>query len=108
MPDSPYHARSSDDALRELESRPEGLTGPEAAERLARVGPNELRVIRPASAWSILVAQLKSVVVLLLAAACGVALAFGDLVDAAAIGAVLVINTLLGFVTELRARRAME
>ncbi|HJR35273.1 MAG TPA: HAD-IC family P-type ATPase [Gemmatimonadales bacterium] len=108
MPDSPYHARPSDDALRELESRPEGLTGAEAAERLGRVGPNELRVIRPVSAWRILIAQLKSVVVLLLAAACGVALAFGDLVDAAAIGAVLVINTLLGFVTELRARRAME
>ena len=108
MPDSPHHAHSSDDALRQLESRPEGLTEAEAAARLARTGPNELRVIRPVSAWSILIAQLKSVVVLLLAAACGVALALGDLVDAAAIGAVLVINTLLGFVTELRARRAME
>jgi len=109
MPDSqPHHALSPDQALEQLQSRAEGLTGAEAAERLARVGPNELRVIRPVSGWSILIAQLKSVVVLLLAAACGVALAFGDLVDAAAIGAVLVINTLLGFVTELRARRAME
>src|SRR5687768_2685058 len=109
MPDSqPHHAVSPEQALEQVQSRPEGLTGAEAAERLARVGPNELRVIRPVSAWSILVAQLKSVVVLLLAAACGVALALGDLVDAAAIGAVLIINTLLGFVTELRARRAME
>jgi Ca2+-transporting ATPase len=109
MPDSqPHHALSPAQALEQLQSRAEGLTRADAAERLARVGPNELRVVRPVSAWSILVAQLKSVVVLLLAAACGVALAFGDLVDAAAIGAVLVINTLLGFVTELRARRAME
>ena len=109
MPDSqPHHALAAEQALEQLQSRPEGLSGAEAAERLARVGPNELRVIRPVSAWSILVAQLKSVVVLLLAAACGVALALGDLVDAAAIGAVLLINTLLGFVTELRARRAME
>ena len=109
MPDSqPHHTLSPDQALEQLQSRPEGLTQADAAERLARVGPNELRVIRPVSTWRILIAQLKSVVVLLLAAACGVALAFGDLVDAAAIGAVLVINTLLGFVTELRARRAME
>ena len=32
----------------------------------------------------------------------------GDRIEAAAIGAVLVINTLIGFSTELRARRAME
>ncbi|HEY8368116.1 MAG TPA: HAD-IC family P-type ATPase, partial [Thermodesulfobacteriota bacterium] len=32
----------------------------------------------------------------------------GDPLDAAAIGAVLVINTTIGFVTELRARRAMQ
>jgi len=109
MPDSqPHHALSLAQALERLESRPQGLTQADAANRLARVGPNELRIIRPVSAWRILVAQLKSVVVLLLAAACGVALGFGDLVDAAAIGAVLVINTLLGFITELRARRAME
>ena len=109
MPDSqPHHALSPEQALEQLQSQPLGLTEAEAAARLDRVGPNELRVIRPVSAWSILVAQLKSVVVLLLAAACGVALALRDLVDATAIGAVLVINTLLGFVTEFRARRAME
>src|SRR5688500_20145821 len=80
MPDSqPHHAVSPEQALEQVQSRPEGLTGAEAVERLARVGTNELRVIRPVSAWSILVAQLKSVVVLLLAAACGVALALGDL-----------------------------
>ncbi len=52
--------------------------------------------------------QFRSVVVLLLIAAVGVALAIGDLLEAAAIGVVLAINTLLAFVTELRARRAME
>jgi Ca2+-transporting ATPase len=46
--------------------------------------------------------------VLLLVVASGVALAIGDVADTMAIGGVLVINTLLGFVTELRARRAME
>lgn len=45
---------------------------------------------------------------LLLAAAALLALAMGELVEAAAVGAVLLINTVLGFVTELRATRAME
>ncbi len=46
-------------------------------------------------------------VVLLLAAAL-VSLALGDRLEAAAIGMVLVINTVIGFTTEWRARRAME
>ena len=45
---------------------------------------------------------------LLLCAAAGVALITGDTGDAVAIAFVLVINTTLGFVTEFRARRAME
>ena len=64
MPDSqPHHALSPEQAIERLESQPEGLTQADAATRLARVGPNELRVIRPVSAWRILVAQLRSVVV---------------------------------------------
>jgi len=52
--------------------------------------------------------QLRSIVVVLLIAATAVSLALRDIPEAAAIGAVLVINTLIGFAMELRARRAME
>jgi Ca2+-transporting ATPase len=60
------------------------------------------------SALRILGGQVKSIVVALLVAAASVSLASGDRIEAAAIGAVLAINTLIGFVTELRARRAMD
>src|SRR5690606_26532439 len=40
--------------------------------------------------------------------AAAVSLAFGEWVDSIAIGAVLIINTLIGFFTELKARRSME
>ncbi|HEV8599349.1 MAG TPA: HAD-IC family P-type ATPase [Gemmatimonadales bacterium] len=109
MPDAPsYHALPPEEVLRRLEGTAEGLSEAEAAERRRRVGPNALSLAKPASAWKILADQLTSVVVLLLVAAEAVALAIGDLLDAGAIGAVLLINTLLGFFTELRARRAME
>ncbi len=94
--------------LRQLHSSIEGLSQEAARERLSLQGPNELRAARPMPAWRILVAQLRSVVVLLLIAAAAVSLFSGDLLDALAIGAVLVLNTLLGFVTELRARREMH
>jgi Ca2+-transporting ATPase len=103
-----FHGLSVDDALRELRSSPDGLTEAEARARLERYGPNLLQVARPRSAWRILLDQLRSVVVLLLVAAVVASIAFGDVADAAAIGAVLVLNTLLGFFTELRARRAMH
>ena len=44
---------------------------------------------------------MTSVVVLLLAAAATVSVILGDYIEAAAIGAVLVLNTAIGFVTEL-------
>ena len=47
-------------------------------------------------------------VVGLLVVAAAVALAMGDRADAAAIGAVLALNVAIGFLTELRAHRAME
>ena len=85
-----------------------GLTEAEAALRLRRYGPNTLLTHPNRTVLSILVDQLKSPVVWLLAAAAAVAASFGRLTEAAAILLVLVINTLIGFFTELRATRSME
>jgi Ca2+-transporting ATPase len=86
----------------------DGLSDEEVKRRLERFGPNRLERARPVSVWKILRDQLTSVVVLLLAAAAGVSLLLGDYAEAAAIAAVLVLNAVIGFVTEFRARRAME
>ena len=85
-----------------------GLTEREAAARLARYGPNMLLTHPQATALSVLVDQLRSPVVWLLGAAACVAALFGEWTEAIAILAVLAINTLIGFVTELRAIRSME
>lgn len=103
-----WHARSAADVLAHLESTPQGLAEPDAARRLEQYGPNRLTPPTPVSAFRIFVDQLKSVVVLLLVVAVGVSLALGDRLEAAAIALVLVVNALIGFLTELRARRAME
>ena len=103
-----WHSLPADDVLRRLGSGEGGLAGPEAARRFREHGPNVFRVAEPASAWRILLAQLRSVIVALLVGAGLIAMLFGDHLDAAAIGAVLVLNVGIGFVTELRANRAME
>ena len=112
MPDErppvPWHAQPAALALERLKATPAGLTATEAARRLRQFGPNRLPIAPPTSAWKLLVAQLRGIVVLLLVAAALVSALAGEVVESLAILAVLVINTALGFATELRARRAIE
>jgi len=103
-----WHVLPADDVLARLHSSREGLSAAEATRRLELYGPNRLAIQRSRSAWSMLAAQFRSVVVLLLVGATAAALAMGDVIDAVAIAAVLVINAALGFITELHAHRAME
>jgi len=85
-----------------------GLSPAEAGRRRDRYGVNRLREHETRSLLAIAAAQFRSVIVLLLAVAAALSLAFGSLVEAGAIGVVLVLNALIGFVTELRAVRSME
>ncbi len=107
VPDQPWHM-TAEATLSALHTPAEGLTNEEARRRRQHVGPNALRVVEPVSLWRLLIRQLQSLVVLLLVAAAAVALAFGDVVEAVAIGAVLVLNTAIGFGVEWRAVRSME
>ena len=86
----------------------QGLDSREVSRRRARYGPNELVARQPRALLSILLAQFRSVVVALLAVAAGIAWFFGDIPEAAAIAAVLLINAAIGFTTEWRAVRSME
>jgi Ca2+-transporting ATPase len=103
-----WHAEPAERALAELKSSADGLSDAEAARRLGEHGPNQLATVKPASALAIFLSQFKSIITVLLGVAAGVSLLVDDRLEAAAIVAVLAINALIGFVTELRARRAME
>ena len=102
------HASSEDALLHALQSSAAGLTSTEAARRMQQYGANQLRRAGGRSAMRILADQLRSVVIVLLIAAAAISFALGERLEAVAIAAVLAINTTIGFVTEWRARRAME
>ena len=85
-----------------------GLESASITGRLARHGPNQLRRIRQQRLRDILLDQLRSIVVVLLAAASAVAMLIGDVAEGLAILAVIVINSAIGFLTEWRAVRSME
>lgn len=85
-----------------------GLASAEAAARLAAFGANALGAPPQTPLWSLLLRQLKSLVVALLVAAAILSGVFGDWIECGAILAVIAVNTLIGFVTELRAVRSMD
>ncbi|MCS7207798.1 MAG: HAD-IC family P-type ATPase [Dehalococcoidia bacterium] len=86
----------------------DGLTRTEAEERLRQYGPNTLTVGRGVSVWAVLLHQFTSPLIYLLLAALAITLLIQHWTDAAVIGAVLVINTTVGFIQEYRAERAMQ
>jgi Ca2+-transporting ATPase len=104
----PWHALDVSTCVQALGTGADGLSDDEAGRRLEQYGPNRLTAAAPTSALRILVAQFKSVVVALLAAAMLLSLAMGDGIETVAIGVVIALNTGIGFALELRARRAME
>jgi len=85
-----------------------GLTSEEARARLARFGANEITKAAPRSTWAAVFDQFRSPLVLLLLAACVVSAALGELADALSIGAIVLLNGLVGFVQEHRAERALQ
>ncbi len=85
-----------------------GLSGAEVEERRLRHGPNSLE-FKSERAWlGILADQFKGVLVLLLAGAAGLSALFGQWAEAVAVLVVLLLNAVIGFVTELRAVRSVE
>ncbi len=85
-----------------------GLSPDEVERRRAEYGENSLRDTETRSAWQIFIEQFKSLIVALLAVAAVLSFAFGDMVEGFAVLIVILINAVIGFVTELRAVRSME
>jgi Ca2+-transporting ATPase len=85
-----------------------GLSPDAVGERLRRFGENVLKAAEKRSNIAIFVGQFNSLPVALLGVSAGVAVATGGLLDAAVILGVVMINGVIGFVTERQAERTIE
>jgi Mg2+-importing ATPase len=94
-----------DAVLRTLRARADGLDEAEVARRRAVLGPNAVRSHR-VSAFAVLLRQLRSPLLALLAAAAAVSSLVGEATDAIVIAVILAASVGLGFVNEYRAERA--
>jgi len=102
-----WHSQSWQDVLEALATTGNGLGMGEAEARRSRYGANELREGGGKSPWRMLWEQFTQTMVLILVASAVVSAFLGKVTETAAIGAIVVLFSVLGFVQEYRAERAM-
>ncbi|MEU0382543.1 HAD-IC family P-type ATPase [Streptomyces cyaneofuscatus] len=88
-------------------TREEGLSREEAARLLAEYGPNVLAPPPAISLWARVFAQLRDPLIVVLLAAVALTIATADYADAVIIGVVVLFNTSVGVVQEVRADNAV-
>lgn len=108
MDDYPWHARPLEEVLERLDASPQGLATAEAKRRLRKSGPNRIERNRRRPWYRILLHQLADPIVYVLLAAALLAILIGKVADSSVVLAVIVLNTTIGFVQEMRATQAIE
>lgn len=96
------------DALVRLRTTTDGLSGEAAAQRLADYGANLLKPQKRSNVLTLLLAQFKSPIVLILLFATGLSFVLRDPVNALIILSIVLVSGLLGFWQEHSATNAVE
>jgi P-type Mg2+ transporter len=103
-----FWSLSATDMLQQLHATKEGLTGAEARQRLARYGSNLLKPRKRSDVLTLLLAQFKSPIILILLSATGLSFFLHDPVNACIILTIVLVSGLLGFWQERSATNAVE
>lgn len=106
IPTSP-HSQPLETCIAALGSAPDGLTGAEAARRLAEHGPNRLPEAHSRGPLRRFLAQFHNVLIYVLIGAAVVTGALQNWVDTGVILAVVLANAVIGFIQEGKAEAAM-
>lgn len=104
----PFWSVSATALLKQLGTTPQGLSGSEAHQRLARASANGLNARRHTPAWRLLLAQFQSPIILILLFATGLSFFVHDQVGAVIILSIVLVSGLLGFWQEHGAADAVE
>ncbi|GAB4314563.1 MAG: calcium-translocating P-type ATPase, PMCA-type [Methanobacteriaceae archaeon] len=99
---------SIEDTLNKLKTTENGLSEEEANKRLLKYGKNELVEEKKDGPVKLFLMQFMDILIVLLIVAAIAAFFVGDQIDAIVILVVVVVNSIVGFVQEYRAEKAME
>ena len=110
-----HHNKSISQTFKELKTSSQGLTEEEAKTRLQKNGENKLSEGKKQSKILKFLAQFKDIMVIILLCAAVISVVFAiveksssELIDAAIIFGIVILNATLGFTQEMRAENALE
>jgi Ca2+-transporting ATPase len=121
--DSSWHSKEKEEVIRDLESDLKGLSAEKVEGKRREFGYNELKERKRASALQILLSQFRNTFAIMLIIAIIISVFLGwyetqilhdarltieTFVDGIAIGAIVILNALIGFVQEYRSEKAIE
>jgi Ca2+-transporting ATPase len=111
-PSGPLRERAwsapADELLRELHSdRKRGLDAGQVEKSRGEFGPNQLTEAAPTPLWLKLLRQFNDVMIWLLIVAAIIAAVMGEIVDAVAILAIVILNAVISFLQEERAEQSL-
>jgi P-type Ca2+ transporter type 2C len=102
-----YYAIGTDEVLKNVVSDSNGLTSEEAKKRLAKYGVNALPDEKKVNPLEIALRQLRNLMVVILLLAAGISYFYHHYLDIGVILAVIVINTIIGFIQEFKAEKSI-
>ena len=103
-----WHQFDVPEALDLLRTSETGLSTDEARQRLTTYGPNSFDLEKGRKPLGILLGQFTDFMILVLIAAAIISGIIGDFKDTVVIGAIVVLNGIIGFVQEYRAEQALQ
>ncbi len=107
--DRPWHSQDANEVVASLgTSLRHGLARSEAAQRLARVGPNRLPAPKRRPAWLRFVLQFHNVLIYVMLAAAGITAALAHWIDTGVLLAAVLVNAVIGFIQEGKAEAALD
>ena len=103
-----YWAKTPEETAKDLASSENGLDEKEADTRLSKYGPNDIPVRSKKSVLSLLVSQIKDVLIIALIVASAISAFTGGLNEAVAILAIVIINISVGFFQEYKSEKSLQ
>ncbi|MBW1916586.1 MAG: cation-translocating P-type ATPase [Deltaproteobacteria bacterium] len=103
-----FHTMPLEEVFAALDTGPKGLQAAQVEERQRLYGPNELVAGHRVSVVDLFLGQFKNILIIILLIATAISLMLGETLDALVIFAIVMASTILGFIQEYRAERAVQ
>ena len=105
--EKPWHTLSIEETVKDIDVQ-QGLSEAEVEERLKTYGHNQLDAAKKKNILITILEQFKDVMIIILIIAAIISGLLGEVVDAAIIMAIVIINAILGYIQHAKAENALK